>query len=1101
TVNTSGLTGGGQIIVGGDQRGQGSTPTATQTFIDGSSVLLANALEQGDGGKVIVWADDTTTFLGTIQAQGGLYGGNGGFVEVSGKENLIFRGDVSTFAPNGQMGTLLLDPQNIVIVNGTGAVDDNQLNAGVPGGGAGQILANDGGNTTLTIYEQKLELLGATTNVVLEANNDITINNLLDDRLNFASLFSGGLGTIKFVADADANGSGTFRMLDPNDSIVAPGRDLTISGASIIAGNLNTRKYAFGFGDGGDVILTATTGGVTAGNIDTRTQPTSLLGTTLGDAGNIIITAQAGITTGNLTPLSFQDGLGNTGQAGNITLTATTGTIATGALQLSSSTLNGEDADVGGDLIINALAGNIVVSGNIETISKSGTIPGNNANNGGLVDLDAQGSITIVGNIDTFSRGENAGTAGEVTINAGNGLTVGNLDTASQGNTGRSAPGSLTTTGGNLTTGNISTLTEENAEDGKAITLTASAGSITTGNLDSSSTSNVDANSGGPITLNAVTGITTGTIDSSAQGDDTADNAGAITLTTTTGNIITSDLDARSRSTTNRSQFGGAITVSTGGGNISTGAINSSSIGATNADNGGILTLTTSSGDITTGDLDTRSQAATGESKLGGNITATTSSGDITTGIVNTSSIAQKGPDDGGTVSLSTTLGSITTEAISTQSQSIENSAKNGGGINLSTNTGDITTGDLDTQSQSTNNDSAFGGAISVTTGGGSIQSGNLTTRSQANIINRNSQDAGNIVLTATVNTTVGNIDATSQGEKATIAGSVTLSAGNVLEAGVVNATAQGTDGINAAIDLTGNDVNFTGGDNSLLGSSVTLQTVDPSRNINLGIATDSDPTALNLTIADLGALDTSINPLILGNATSTGTIALFSAITDTGSNPLAVPVIIEGGSTLVGVDQNATWNITGANQGNLNGLFSNGLSFSNIENLVGGSGNDIFVFSNNAASLSGTVIGGAGIDRLDYSSQTIVTNANLSLLNGQGIEEVIGGTNLSNTLTGSNIANTWNITNLNAGTINGAVFGNFPNLIGGSLTDDFILSGTGNVTSINGGLGTNTLQGKNTVNTWNITSATTGSVSGVGSFSNIQGLVGGNNSDTFNFA
>lgn len=308
------------------------------------------------------------------------------------------------------------------------------------------------------------------------------------------------------------------------------------------------------------------------------------------------------------------------------------------------------------------------------------------------------------------------------------------------------------------------------------------------------------------------------------------------------------------------------------------------------------------------------------------------------------------------------------------------------------------------------------------------------------------------------MNTTVGNIDATSQGEKATIAGSVTLSAGNVLEAGVVNATAQGTDGINAAIDLTGNDVNFTGGDNSLLGSSVTLQTVDPSRNINLGIATDSDPTALNLTIADLGALDTSINPLILGNATSTGTIALFSAITDTGSNPLAVPVIIEGGSTLVGVDQNATWNITGANQGNLNGLFSNGLSFSNIENLVGGSGNDIFVFSNNAASLSGTVIGGAGIDRLDYSSQTIVTNANLSLLNGQGIEEVIGGTNLSNTLTGSNIANTWNITNLNAGTINGAVFGNFPNLIGGSLTDDFILSGTGNVTSINGGSGVTTI-------------------------------------------
>jgi hypothetical protein len=36
--------------------------------------------------QVIVWADQVTGFYGNISARGGLNFGNGGFVEVSGKE-------------------------------------------------------------------------------------------------------------------------------------------------------------------------------------------------------------------------------------------------------------------------------------------------------------------------------------------------------------------------------------------------------------------------------------------------------------------------------------------------------------------------------------------------------------------------------------------------------------------------------------------------------------------------------------------------------------------------------------------------------------------------------------------------------------------------------------------------------------------------------------------------------------------------------------------------------------------------------------------------------------------------------------------------------
>ena len=69
---------------------------------------------RGDGGKVVLWSDQTTSFAGTILALGGAQFGNGGFVETSGK-TLNFTGTVNTRAPNGAAGTLLLDPFNMTI--------------------------------------------------------------------------------------------------------------------------------------------------------------------------------------------------------------------------------------------------------------------------------------------------------------------------------------------------------------------------------------------------------------------------------------------------------------------------------------------------------------------------------------------------------------------------------------------------------------------------------------------------------------------------------------------------------------------------------------------------------------------------------------------------------------------------------------------------------------------------------------------------------------------------------------------------------------------------------------------------------------------------
>ena len=119
TIDASGRDGGGTILVGGDFQGQGDVQRAVHTTVDENTSLLADATESGDGGKVVVWADDTTDYYGAISATGGLLGGDGGMAEVSGSM-LTYEGTTDLAAPLGEMGTLLLDPYNYWI----GAVAD-----------------------------------------------------------------------------------------------------------------------------------------------------------------------------------------------------------------------------------------------------------------------------------------------------------------------------------------------------------------------------------------------------------------------------------------------------------------------------------------------------------------------------------------------------------------------------------------------------------------------------------------------------------------------------------------------------------------------------------------------------------------------------------------------------------------------------------------------------------------------------------------------------------------------------------------------------------------------------------------------------------------
>lgn len=119
-LDASGSQGGGRIRVGGDLRGEGETATATGIFVSQGASISADATQRGNGGEIILFAEGTAQIYGPLSALGGPNGGNGGFVETSGKTWL----DVSrpprvgsrSQIPGDHAGQWLIDPNNIEIV-------------------------------------------------------------------------------------------------------------------------------------------------------------------------------------------------------------------------------------------------------------------------------------------------------------------------------------------------------------------------------------------------------------------------------------------------------------------------------------------------------------------------------------------------------------------------------------------------------------------------------------------------------------------------------------------------------------------------------------------------------------------------------------------------------------------------------------------------------------------------------------------------------------------------------------------------------------------------------------------------------------------------
>lgn len=208
SLNASGLTGGGKVRVGGGFHGVDSDiANSQQTTIEQGALIIADG-EQSDGGEVVIWSDGGTLFEGEISAQALGAFGNGGFIEVSGRESLQLGGLVSTASANGQDGTFLIDPVNVVIsrVGGGGTMTDDFLRTALA---SNNVIVHTSGGTgaqsgTISVLSGAKVIYDSVNSLTFLAHSDIFIDGDIKN-IGFSDMAAAGLGTghITLVAGWD----------------------------------------------------------------------------------------------------------------------------------------------------------------------------------------------------------------------------------------------------------------------------------------------------------------------------------------------------------------------------------------------------------------------------------------------------------------------------------------------------------------------------------------------------------------------------------------------------------------------------------------------------------------------------------------------------------------------------------------------------------------------------------------------------------------------------------------------------------------------------------------------------------------------------------
>jgi filamentous hemagglutinin family protein len=535
SIDASGALGGGTVLVGGDFQGKNADiRNAKQAFVGQEVEIKADATQNGDGGKVIVWSDDATRFYGAISAHGGKQSGNGGFVETSGKF-LDMQGRVDTRAEHGVTGRFLLDPTNIFI-----AID--QANATAAG------------------------MVGTDVSVDSSGPANFLASGAVQDSLLTVSALQGALlssDVTVSTANAPGTGAGIISVVDPVSWTTPQALSLSAAGGITIKSTISASD------SGAQLALRTASGNITqnaAITVPSLFAYADLGSVTLNNAGNNVGTL-AGFAGSAGTGFSFTNS--NALTVGSVvTSLGTSHGIATNNNPINLSVASGNltiDVDgsaptygvkaITGDVTLAAFGGTVlenigvIVGNNLQVNSDDGiSLTNNNAvssfsamqtdTNGGSVAFknDAALSVTSVAQASTIASNISIETTSSNNLTVAGTITAGNASSVSL-KAGTS--GSLLRSGSGLVTANTIMLQNDSSgalgTSGTRFQTSSHVGgnaSITIG--ATSGPGDVYLTHGGDATLNTMTVGASAPVEISAIGDLTASSittAGSLSLT------------------------------------------------------------------------------------------------------------------------------------------------------------------------------------------------------------------------------------------------------------------------------------------------------------------------------------------------------------------------------------------------------------------------------------------------------------------------------------------------------------------------------------------------------------------------------------------
>ncbi|NJL68350.1 MAG: S-layer family protein [Microcoleus sp. SM1_3_4] len=697
-------------------------------------------------------------------------------------------------------------------------------------------------------------------------------------------------------------------------------------------------------GTSGSIAIESTAGKITAtGNVDASSRNAA-------SGNDISIKASGSVRAQTVSAAAI--GSGASGNAGGVTISSNTGTIAAGSIEAQSNRINGNAGTVNlnsaagitaADIsaFTDTATGNAGSAGAINLATTNGNILANNVfsstraasgnagNAGRFLATATNGNIELA-NLHSgayvFGTGT-AGNAGTISAIAGGNVTVsGRVDATSFGTVSQGAPGDIALTAANVLSANsINTLQTD-------LLPTASA-SVRYGNITLTG-NEIDLTGG----TNRVIGTGTIALQPFAA-DRNITLGGAANSGTTNLDLSATDLAA----------------LRNGFSSIVLGRSDSSST-ISLAGNVTFKDPVTVRSPATSGSIDTRSFTITGTDNATINLSA---GGNIFTGNIT---------NPGRSIAIESTGGSIDTSGSTLKTSSTNN---NGGPINLTART-EINLGAIDT-STAANNSTANAGTLSIDAGSRNITlSGNINTSaatgSGSNLnFNGNTRLARSIAIDTFGSNSSGSISFNNS-----LDGVTAENQNLTLNAGTGDITFSGTAGGSTSLgNLTANTSGTTAF-NSVSAASLTTNsggTTQLRGNVNTsGSQSYSDPVAI------------ANNPILTGGEISfNNTVSGNSNLTvNAGTGNITFNGAIGSGNPL----RDLTANTSGTT------AFNNGVSAANLTTDGGG----VTQLNNANVNTAGNQIYG---DAVTVARNTVLTGDGITFnntLNGNGNLTVIAG-------------------------------------------------------------------------------------------------------------